>query len=408
MSRQSLHFRFSKTSMIMERRHDIDWLRVIAIILVLYFHTAMIFTAEWDWHIKNDELSYLWLEFNFWLSRFRMPLLFFISGFGSYLALRKRTSWKYLKERYLRLMIPLFFAMLVIVPPQVFFERIFDGAEFNFFEFYPSIFEMIPYPEGNLSWHHMWFVLYLFIYSAVLLPVFLFLRKPRVQGVINQFIQKNSLTTYAILIIPTVVIFLTYTIHTNRTNALIGDSGWMIYWGSFFFAGFMAGIAPSMWTRIEKDIRALLGIAILSTIILNVFRWNRLEVSGFLEGFYVSMLPLTGWFWLLTMLSLGKRFLKRSHPVLAYANRAIYPFYILHQTLIVIIGYYVVTLVDEGILAKYIFVSSASFILSVAIYEYLIRPYKVMRFLFGVKELSKKEKQKDFSKLEERAEFKAA
>ncbi len=77
--------------------YDLDWLRVIAIILVLYFHVAMIFAAEpdWDWHIKNAETSNLWMEFNFWLSRFRMPLLFFISGVGSYFALRKKTPFLY-------------------------------------------------------------------------------------------------------------------------------------------------------------------------------------------------------------------------------------------------------------------------------------------------------------------------
>lgn len=392
----------------MERRHDIDWLRVIAIVLVLYFHTAMIFTAEWDWHIKNDELSYLWLEFNFWLSRFRMPLLFFISGYGSFLALRKRSPWKYLKERNSRLMIPLLFAMLVVVPPQVYFERLFDGATFSYAEFWPSVFQLIPYPEGNLSWHHMWFVLYLFVFSAVLLPVFLLLRKPNIQNTINQFIQKNSWTTYLILVIPTIIIFLVYTVSTERTNALIDDGGWMSYWASFFLAGYVAGTAPAMWTRLEKDTRALVGLALLATITLNYFRWNRLEINGILELFYVGMLPTTGWLWLLAFLSLGKRYLNKPHPILVYANQAIYPFYILHQTIIIILGYYIVTLVDEGILAKYLFVSTISFILSVAGYEYLIRPFRIMRFLFGVKELPKKEKQKDFAKLEERAEYKAA
>jgi len=392
----------------MERRHDIDWLRVIAIILVLYFHTAMIFTEEWDWHIKNNELSYLWLEFNFWLSRFRMPLLFFISGYGSYLALRKRTSLKYLKERAQRLLVPLLFAMLVIVPPQVYFERIFDGADLNYLTFYPTIFNMIPYPEGNLSWHHMWFVLYLFVYSAILLPVFLYLRKERVMNRFNQLITSKNWATYFILILPTIVIYLTYTINTSRTNALVDDGGWLTYWGSFFLAGYMSGIAPNIWLRIEKDYRNLLGLAILSTVIINILRWNQLEFEGFYQLLYLALLALSGWLWLLAMLSLGKRFLNRSHPLLSYANRAIYPFYILHQTIIIIIGYYIVTLVEEGILSKYIFISSASFILSVAIYEYLIRPFRLMRFLFGVKELPKMAKQSDFSNLENRAEFIAA
>jgi len=337
-----------------------------------------------------------------------MPLLFFISGYGSYLALRKRTSLKYLKERAQRLLVPLLFAMLVIVPPQVYFERIFDGADLNYLTFYPTIFNMIPYPEGNLSWHHMWFVLYLFVYSAILLPVFLYLRKERVMNRFNQLITSKNWATYFILILPTIVIYLTYTINTSRTNALVDDGGWLTYWGSFFLAGYMSGIAPNIWLRIEKDYRNLLGLAILSTVIINILRWNQLEFEGFYQLLYLTLLALSGWLWLLAMLSLGKRFLNRSHPLLSYANRAIYPFYILHQTIIIIIGYYIVTLVEEGILSKYIFISSASFILSVAIYEYLIRPFRLMRFLFGVKELPKMAKQSDFSNLENRAEFIAA
>lgn len=392
----------------MERRHDLDWLRVIAIILVLYFHTAMIFTAEWGWHIKNDELSYLWLEFNTWLSRFRMPLLFFISGYGSFLALKKRSPWKYLKERHHRLMIPLLFAMVMIVPPQVFFERAFNGATMSYAEFWPTIFQMVPYPEGNLSWHHMWFVLYLFVYSAVLLPLFMFLRKEKIKSAINEFIQRNNWVIYFVLVIPTLTVYLTYTIYTPRTNALVNDGGWMSYWASFFLAGYFAGIAPAAWIRIERDARALLGLAVLSTVIINYFRWNRLEVEGVMEVIYLGLFPLSGWLWLLSLLALGKKYLNKPHPILTYANQAIYPFYILHQTIIIIIGYYVVTLVEEGILAKYLFVSSTSFFLSVAIYEYLIRPFRVMHILFGVKHKSKNKKQKDFTKLEERAEYSAA
>ena len=158
------------------RRYDIDWLRVIAIVLVLYFHTGMAFIAEWDWHIQNEERSYLILEINFFLRQFRMPLLFLISGVGSWFAFRKRRIWQYIRERNTRLMIPFIFAMLVIVPPQVYIERIFKGEDYaSFFHFYPTIFTTGPYPDGNLSWHHMWFVLYLFIYSTFAAPVFFFI-----------------------------------------------------------------------------------------------------------------------------------------------------------------------------------------------------------------------------------------
>ncbi|MFY0689395.1 MAG: acyltransferase family protein [Cyclobacteriaceae bacterium] len=373
----------------MQRRHDIDWLRIIAIVLVLYFHVAMIFTEEWEWHIKNEELSYLWLEFNFWLSQFRMPLLFFVSGYGTYLALRKRSAWQYTKERHNRLMIPLVFSMFAIVPPQIYFERIFTtpGVYSSFLDFYPQTFNFIPYPTGDFSWHHMWFVLYLFFYSIIGLPLFLYLRKEKGQVLITQLAGAKAWRQIGMLTIPTIIIYTFWTGGTGRSNDFIHDWNWHPYWFSFFLAGFLIGIVPSIWDSVATKRRTLLGISLLSIFIINFLRWNKLEpwgISDNLEGLFKLLLGINAWAWLLAAAGYAKQYLNRPHPVLAYANQAIYPFYILHQTIIIAIGFYVVQ-VQEGMLAKYLFISSLSLIGSLVIYEYLIRPFRVMRFLFGVK-----------------------
>jgi peptidoglycan/LPS O-acetylase OafA/YrhL len=397
----------------MERRHDIDWLRVIAIILVLYFHTAMIFTAEWGWHIKNQETSYLWLEFNFWLSQFRMPLLFFISGYGSFLALRNRKPLQYAKERHNRLMIPLVFAMFVVVPPQIYFERIFNGENFSSFaNFYPTVLELVPYPKGNFSWHHMWFVLYLFFYSLVGLPLFLWLKSNGAQKA-SALITKYGIGSLALIVLPTVIMGVSITLRSPRTNDFIHDWAWHSYWFSFFLMGFVVGVFPKIWDIIEKNRRNLLGLALASIVFINFQRWNGLEPwdaetpNSLLVYISLSMRSFNTWMWLLAAAGYAKKYLNKRHKVLDYANQAIYPFYILHQTIIIIIGYYVVTKVQEGIFAKYLFISTLSFIGSLAIYEYLIRPFKLTRILFGVKSI-KKGKQKDFNVLENRAEYKSA
>ena len=377
------------------RHHDIDWLRIIAILLVLYFHVAMIFVEDWDWHIKNEEKSYLWLEFNFFLSRFRMPLLFVISGLGSWFAFRKRTTIQYIKERYLRLMIPLFFGMLVIVPPQIYFERLFEGINYNsFWEFYPSIFEGKPYPEGNTSWHHLWFVFYLFIYSLIAAPLFKWIRSDRGLGFRQRLQFFDHPYAMYLLVIPTIVIYCTLAVQFPQTNALVGDWGYLVYWFSFFVVGFFIAAQEKIWWRIEKNSRRSLQLAIVSILIVNYFRWNRIEIEDGSMLFYAIrvLMAFSAWTWLFTAMGYGKRYLNRPNRLLAYSNRAIYPFYIIHQTIIVIVGYYVVTLVDEGILAKYLFISTISLILSLAFYEFLVKPFRIMRFLFGMKEQKKKEK----------------
>lgn len=381
------------------RMYDLDWLRVIAIVLVLYFHVAMIFTSEWDWHIKNAETSNLWLEFNFWLSKFRMPLLFFISGVGSYFALRKRSGWTYMKERHNRLMIPLIFAMFFVVPPQLFYERLFAGESYaSFFTFYPKVLEFQPYPDGNFSWHHMWFVLYLFVYSAIALPLFLGLKSEKGKHFINKLSTIGKSKAIYLLTLPTVIIYFSLTIHFSRTNDLINDFGWLPYWFTFFVVGFIVAGHQQFWEGLLKYRKTSLQLAFLCIVLMNYIRWNGLEPwdlwqdswRAHWESYaYLALYPLDAWFWLLAIIGYGRKYLNKPSKFLAYSNRGIYPFYILHQTVIVVIGYYVIQ-VQESISAKYIFVSTLSLILTVVLYDFLIKPFPIMRFLFGMKPEKKK------------------
>ncbi|WP_295118642.1 acyltransferase family protein [uncultured Chitinophaga sp.] len=391
------------------RRYDLDWLRVIAIIGVLFYHVSMIFAMEENWHIKNKDQSYLFLEFNFWLSRFRMPLLFFISGVGVWYALKRRSGGQFMKERALRLLLPLVAGMLLIVPPQVYIERLSQGQPYpSYFDFYPSIFEFRPYPEGNTSWHHLWFILYLFIYAAAGLPLFLWLKRA---GSITQRLRWFAKGANILwLIVPTILLYTWLRPGNPQTNDLLHDYAFLPYWFTFFIVGYIVAVTPGLWDSIERNRRLFLAAAFISLIVLNYLRWNGREPWDVLgddwqdhpvSRLYYALYPIVGWSWVLTALGYGKRYLNRPHPALEYANRGIYPFYILHQTVIVIIGYYVIA-TNDGILEKYLFISFVSLVLSVLVYHVFIRPFAVMRFIFGVKE-DKKEQQKN-RKLNETAE----
>jgi glucans biosynthesis protein C len=155
-----------------ERRHDIDGLRAIGMFLVFIFHTLQPFNPNEAWHIHNDQSipSAGWIIWflNIWLMQFFM----LIAGSSVWFSLKKRTLNRYAAERVTRIGLPLLFGILVIVPPQVYLERInnhqFQGS---FFEFYPHFFEGI-YPQGNFSWHHLWFLVYLLFYSIISIPIF--------------------------------------------------------------------------------------------------------------------------------------------------------------------------------------------------------------------------------------------
>lgn len=135
-----------------ERQFYIDWLRILLILSVFLFHIGMIFN-KWGWHVKNDQqYGGVLQSIMAFLHSWRMPLLFLISGAGTYFALGKRTSAQYLGERFNRLFIPLLVGVFTLVPVQVYIEK--ASSYSSLLDFYPHMFEGI-YPKGNFSWHHL-------------------------------------------------------------------------------------------------------------------------------------------------------------------------------------------------------------------------------------------------------------
>ena len=131
-----------------KRLHYLDALRVIAILMMFLFHVSMVFVSDWGWHIKNPERSQLLLELNFWMSSFRMPLLFLVSGAISYI-LMQRMSWQaFSKLRFQRLLIPSFIWTFILVAPQIFFERKLQGSDASYSEFYRTFLEFRWWPDG--------------------------------------------------------------------------------------------------------------------------------------------------------------------------------------------------------------------------------------------------------------------
>jgi glucan biosynthesis protein C len=119
-----------------QRQTYLDWLRIFSILGVLLFHSAMPYVAEDSWHIKNHETSNLMMESNFFLHLFRMPLLFFISGTVSYFMMQHRSSLSFIGLRFRRLFLPLLVGMFIIVPPQIYMERLNSGFTGSYWDFY--------------------------------------------------------------------------------------------------------------------------------------------------------------------------------------------------------------------------------------------------------------------------------
>lgn len=375
-----------------QRQTYLDWLRIISILGVLFFHSAMPYDTGDTWHIKNKETSDLMEEVVYFMHLVRMPLLFFISGTVSYYMMQKRSGLSFVGLRFRRLFIPLLVGMFIIVPPQIYMERLTQGFKGDFWNFYPSVFNFVPYPKGSFSWHHLWFIAYLFIYDLVFAPAFAWLVSPKSESFRTKlaFLAKGKWVY--MLAVPGIIWFSLLSWKLPETNDLAHDGCFFVYWLLFVLVGFICILQPKLMDSLERNRRFALTIGFLSFMLLNYLRWNKIEPDHanwhfhgeFFYAAFRGLRALIGWGWVLALVGYGKHYLNYKHKVLNYLNQAVYPFYILHQTVIVILTYYIVQL-NESILLKYIFTVSVTFFITVLTYHLLIRPYALTRFLFGMK-----------------------
>ena len=375
-----------------ERQHDIDWLRVIAFYILIFFHVGMVF-VPWEFHLKNSETVEWFETWMAFLHQWRLPLLFMISGIVLYHSMGKRIGKKYFGERSKRLLIPLLFGMFVIVPPQIYYDRLFHGFQFaNYWEFWKTVFDFVPYPlGGSLSWHHLWYVLYIFVYSLIAYPLFNYLRNEKsfnLRNKIGLFVKTHPNSIY-LLIVPMAVFYFTLAQKYPETHGLIDD--WYLHSISFtlFIVGFGISAVNGFWDVLVSQRKRSLILALIPTFILMMFVWGPtfevvnedvdwfIYVYGLLKMIMIPSL-------LFAILGYGKIHLNKPSKVLTYANESVYPLYILHQSVELIFAYYVIQL-DLGVLPKFVLLVAATFGISLLIYELLIKRFNLTRLLFGMK-----------------------
>jgi peptidoglycan/LPS O-acetylase OafA/YrhL len=359
-----------------ERRYDIDWLRIIAVFLVFIYHCSRFFDLN-DWHVKNNELDLgVTFIFNF-LGGIGMPLFFIISGMATFYFLGFADARLYTKARFVRLMIPFLFALFTQIPFQVYLDRIDHGLfTGSFFEFYPQYFIGLYGYGGNFPWtgFHLWFLILLFIFSVLTVLPFIYLRREKNLEKISKiaaFFKKPG--TLYLLIIPVLIVEL------FNPLSILGMFGGYNFFSLliFYIIGFFLASNKQFKETIEKQVLPgfIIGIVtiILLTIVILFFNINIL--------FWIFAL-LYVWSFLLVILGLGSKHLNFNHKSRRFLNVIVMPFYVVHQTIIVIIGFVVVRL-DLIVFFKYLIISSISFVIILGLVM-LIKQFNITRFLFGM------------------------
>lgn len=369
------------------RLYYIDWLRMFAVLLLVPFHTGCIF-ARWGYHIKNAVRSDFITDFDTFIGMWHMPLLFVLSGAGTWFALGHRGAKGYVWERTKRLFIPLVFGILVIIPPQTYLERLSTGRfQGSYLAFYPYFFEGI-YPVGNFTWNHLWFMAYLFVFSLLLLPLTRRLRGPAAQNArarMAAFLLRPG--RILLLALPLMLAEALLRVTWNGDQNLIADWANFAFYITSFFWGYLLCMDERISDAILRQRRIFLVLGVICVAIFKMLTVTGLQPAWGYNPGNMAFLALRGfntWCWVLALFGYGRRYLEFTNRVLDYATEALLPFYILHQTVIIIIGYYVVSW-DAGIPFKFWFICITALAGTVAVYEIAVRRIPPMRFLFGMK-----------------------
>ncbi|PFA63351.1 acyltransferase [Bacillus sp. AFS015802] len=356
------------------RRYDLDWMKVIATLCVFLYHCSMFFNP-FDWHVKNNELnSTVILAFSLMVGTWIMPVFFVVSGISSYYSLQKRQMGIYLKERFIRLGIPLLFGVFILSPPQVFLERVYNHQfKGSFLDFIPHAFEGV-YLEiggsGNFAFFglHLWYLLALLLFSLLTSYVF------------GKTGACRKVTMIHLLILQAVIILVSVYIETVHLG------GWdLVVYLLFFLAGYYIFSSGSLHELLHKNFRLHLTAGVLSSIVYTTWFMKGLPPHGSPGSFLFTCLMVTASFNLiLSFYALANRHLSFSNKMLRYCSEASLPFYILHQPVIVWIGFLMKDL-SWPIPLKVVLLVSMSFLIIALTYHVLIRPTPFLRVLFGIK-----------------------
>ncbi len=376
------------------RRYDLDWLRIIAFGLLIFYHVGM-FYVTWGWHVKSAYASQSFEPLMRLVNPWRLALLFFISGVAVRFATDKAESLgRFAWSRLARLGVPLIFGIYVWVMLQAYYQ-VRQSGEFtgSIFAFYPDYVALEQrFSTITPTWNHLWYLAYVLTYILVALAFLPWLRRvPESRA--WQALTTRPLVVVFVLILPFAVNETWLSPVYPTTHELINDWANHAHRFMIFLVGFFAAKDASFWRSVDKLWKFMPVLAIAAWIVLrnaqDIADWARQYSSGTQLRFFFSYIAtLYAWSCILTLLGFGQRFLNRESPQLRYLTSAIFCYYVLHQTITIIAGYYL-TEYQLGAVTESILVLSFTVVGCVLGYELIRRiPGIGIGILFGVHKVS--------------------
>ena len=385
------------------RRNDIDWLRVFAVYLLFVFHTAMVFNPAPFYHIRNADLSLAMLIGAGFIGLWHMPLFFLLAGWSAYGSLAARGTGGFVKERILKLWVPLVMGSVLLMPPIKYVEllsgldanyaglRVSPALQPSFQQVIPSgLPSMPPFHESLLeflptfftrldrfTWAHLWFIAYLLVFTLVCLPLFRWLQTRR--GDLGH----TPVWWIYLPILPLTLIQVVLRPYWPGLQNLYDDWANVAYYGTYLIAGFLLARYPALERAVHREWKRALGIGLAATVLLLLGVLRAFQLPGLL----LAGSAVAGWCFVLALLGAAYRLLARVTVGLPYLVESAFPVYWLHQAAIVLIGYFVIQL-ELGIAAKYALLIVAAVSATLVVYHFGIRRFAILRFCVGMKPLA--------------------
>ncbi len=384
-----------------KRLYFADWFRVIVVFSLIPFHAALSFTAHGDTYVYdpmvvdyvNGESSQPGIDspaldaFTGLLSSFFMNLLFFISGIGTYYSLRKRSPGKYIIERAGKLMLPLAASLVLVIPLLSYYRNLsLFGYTGSFFSFYPKFFNGIrgTFPGANFEWAHLWFLVYLFVFSVISLPLFVRLCSGGIGDRLLKLSRTGLIFLPLLLIVPLECILRPiwpgfqnlYDDWANFSNYLI-----------FFILGYLLVMMPGIMKKLEK---AGIGLVIAGTAILALkmtvldYIYNGLGIKWpVLRTAAIMMDSVTAYFMTTGLIGTGSRYFNKNTRLLEYLSPRSFLIYVFHFTPVTVLTYILID-TELGYPLRFILTTLFSIPAVILITE-IVRTIPGLRVLFGIR-----------------------
>ena len=374
-----------------QRLPYLDWLRMFAVLGVFYAHAAWLFDLVYSWRVEDTGNAYTLVVFG---TQWGMALFFLLAGASAWFSLGSRTAWQFIGERFTRLVLPFLAGVLLIGPPQAYFmdlsRSLYRGSFLQYSVQYFTHLQVSWNPQSLVGYgFQLWFLVFLFLYELLALPLLVFLRRERA----GRFIARLAALCewrggLFLLVLPLALIQVTL------RPLFPGYQGWadFLSWLLYFVYG--ALIVADL--RFQKAIRAhwLLTLGVASACLLAILAmmfgpgaltsWDNVPSYSLRYELGQLLFILTSWSGVLLVLSFGMHVLNRTNRLIRYANEAILPFYVLHVLLIAAITFLFLPW-KVAMAVHFVVVTTLALVTTLVVYESLVKRVNVVRRMFGMR-----------------------